>query len=123
MTSCRDLLLYSKTCWLGSPTATPHAPSLRSGTLSHKGEGIRSTPQTKSPVLRPGFSNSIGETGLRGFVRDSLIVSVDIGFGLTVCFAIRFGVGLGLGRTTARALGKLALDFLDRFGLGHMLDD
>jgi hypothetical protein len=77
--------------------------------------------QTKSPVFRPGFSIPIPirENRLRGLISHGCVVAVGVGF---VGFTVGTGFGLGLG-AAARALGELAFDFLDRFGLGRMLHD
>src|SRR5713101_2375429 len=57
---------------------------------------------------------------LSGFVLDRC---VTVGF-FDIAFGITLGAGLGLGLgTAARALGELAFDLLDRFGLGRMLHD
>jgi hypothetical protein len=55
---------------------------------------------------------------LRSFVGDSRVITIGVG----VNVAIGFGVSLRLG-AAARALGELALDFLDRLGFRHVLDD
>src|SRR4029079_18254594 len=49
------------------------------------------------------------------------MVSVGVGL-VALTFGVGIAAGFGLG-AAARALGELALDFLDRFGLRRMLDD
>src|SRR5262249_12938319 len=60
-----------------------------------------------------------------GILSGSLVLDggiVALGVGIVVALGIAFSdrVTFGLG-AAARALGKLALDFLDRFGLGRVL--
>src|ERR1700761_9305723 len=77
----------------------------------------------KSPVFRPGLFNSIRLLRLRGLVGHRGVVAIAIAFGV-ITFSIALGAGFGLGLgTAARALGELAFDFLDRFGLGDVLHD
>jgi len=54
----------------------------------------------------------ISEASLRRLIRNRGVVAIGICVGITIG-----GFGLGLG-AAARALGELAFDFLDRFGLG-----
>src|SRR4051812_19818126 len=73
---------------------------------------------------KPGLSTGLSviqpvRTGLRRLVRNGCVVTVGVGL---VAFTIGLRAGFGLG-AAARALGELALDFLDRFGLRRMLDD
>src|SRR6266700_7371486 len=61
------------------------------------------------------------EPALSGFVLDGCVVTVAL---FNVAFGITLGAGLRLGLgAAARALGELAFDLLDRFGLGRMLYD
>src|SRR3954454_12013703 len=76
----------------------------------------------KKPGLSTGLFVSIPGIGTLsgGFVRHGSVVAIGFDIGL-VGFAVslsRFGLG-----AAARALGELALDFLDRFGLRRMLND
>src|SRR5712671_6951230 len=63
------------------------------------------------------FSNRRTLSG--SLVCNGCVVTVGVGL---VAFTLAFRTGFGLG-AAARALGELALDFLDRFGLRRMLDD
>src|SRR4029077_18366161 len=89
------------------------------------GSGAR-TGNWRSPNKKPGLSTgllvSIPGIGILsgGFVRHGSVVAIGFDIGL-VGFAVSFG-RLSLG-AAARALGELAFDFLDRFGLRRMLDD
>src|ERR1700744_916724 len=76
------------------------------------------TNKTKSPVLRPGFSISGPMDRLRGLVSHRSVVAV--GVVSLIGFALGAGFSFGLG-AAARALGELAFDLLDRFGLGDVL--
>ncbi|MEH2539127.1 hypothetical protein V1272_006009 [Bradyrhizobium sp. AZCC 1708] len=74
----------------------------------------------KKPGLSTGLFVSIPGILSGGFVRHGGVVAVGVDIRL-VGLSISFG-GFGLG-AAARALGELAFDFLDRFGLGRMLHD
>src|SRR5664279_5727326 len=82
---------------------------------------MNTKPQQKKPGLATGpLIVEFDERSLRRFIRDSGIVA--FGVGVAFGFTVGAGFGFGLG-AAARALGELAFDFLDRFGLGHMLHD
>src|ERR1700732_3614668 len=75
----------------------------------------------KARPFGPGFCLlSDWRSGLCRLIRNGGVVSVGL---VDVAFGITFGFALGLGRAAARALGELALDFLDRFGLRRVLHD
>src|ERR1700742_234591 len=59
-----------------------------------------------------------GLVGDRGVVALGLIALVDVAIGVALTFGRAFGLD-----AAARALGELALDLLDRFGLGRVLHD
>src|ERR1700759_3992464 len=66
--------------------------------------------------LRLTLSGSL--VGDRGVVTLGLIAFVDVAIGIALTFGPAFGLD-----AAARALGELALDLLDRFGLGRVLHD
>src|SRR5258705_10510976 len=76
----------------------------------------------KKPGLSTGLFVSIPGIGILsgGFVRHGSVVAIGFDIGLV-------GLAVSLGRfslgAAARALGELAFDFLDRFGLRRMLHD
>src|SRR6058998_3633449 len=76
-------------------------------------------PKQKARRFRRAFI-SIRRTLSGGFVRHRSVVAIAFDIGL-----VGFTVGLSRFRlgAAARALGELAFDFLDRFGLRRMLDD
>src|SRR3984885_1460264 len=82
----------------------------------------RSRPTKKARSHRPGFFQFAWIGSLRGFVRDSRVVTIGVDIRLAVGLGIGFSIGLGLGAAT-RALGELAFDFLDRFGFRYVLHD
>src|SRR4029079_9823427 len=74
----------------------------------------------KKPGLSTGlFISNFARTGLRRLVSNGCVATAGVGL---VTFTVGFRAAFGLG-AAARALGELALDFLDRFGLRRMLDD
>src|SRR5215468_8274216 len=84
-------------------------------------EKARRYPPTKSPASRRAFRSTVAFAILSGgFVLDGGIVALGVGIivALGIAFSNRITFGLG---AAARALGELALDFLDRFGLGRVL--
>src|ERR1700753_1576161 len=84
---------------------------------------LRRCTKTKSPIFRPGFSHLFLITLSGGFIGDGGVVAIGIIalVGGTFGFAFPFACSVGLDAAT-RALGELALDFLDRFGLGRVLN-
>src|SRR3982074_605192 len=76
-------------------------------------------PNKKARASHPAFPFSNPRTLSGRLICDGCVVSVGVGL---IAFTVGLGTGFGLG-AAARALGELALDFLDRFGLRRMLDD
>src|SRR3569832_994317 len=111
-------VVNSISCKEPSPTSNG---SIRHSRLAEV--NFAKTRQNKKPGLSTGLFALICKISLRGFVRDSGVVAVDIGIGLiAVGLAVRVGIGLRLG-AAARALGELTFDFLHGFRFRHMLDD
>ena len=109
-------LTRGRSCWRLSLTVLSGAERREAA------RGQETSAPNKKPGLSTGLFVSIPGIGILsgGFVRHGSVVAVGFDIGL-IGFAVSFG-RFGLG-AAARALGELAFDFLDRFGLRRMLDD
>src|SRR5262249_45578904 len=93
--------------------------------LAMTAEGPRRTHPTKQKARRHAgpFVSIVAFAILSGgFVLDGGIVALRVGIIVAIGIAFSNRIAFGLG-AAARALGELALDFLDRFGLGRVLHD
>src|SRR5258708_37399921 len=94
----------------------PSLVELRRTGRAPRNDGAKQKSRSFDRALR--FSNRRALSG--SLVRHGCVVTVGVCVGL-VTFTVSLSAGFGLG-TAARALGELALDFLDRFGFRRMLD-